>query len=98
MSHEPLPPLRCESRRPKPPDGGWLKWALALVVISASTLDALWLIPAQRNAERQRRALAAQHVRDLRAWRCADVAPAPPPAARPRATRANDILLMTPRR
>ncbi len=94
MSHEPLPPLRCESRRPTPPDTGWLKWALALVVIGASTIDALWLIPAQRDAARHRR--AQQHARDLRAWQCPDAAP-PAPAPR-RATRANDILLLAPRR
>jgi hypothetical protein len=101
MSHEPLPPLRCESRRPKPSEGGWLKWSLALIVIGASTLDALWLIPAQRTAERERRQATAQRMRDLRAWQCpADAAPrpAPPPPPARRATRVNDILLLAPSR
>lgn len=96
MSHESIPPLRCESRRPNPPEGGWLKWALALVVISASALDALWLIPAQRDAEHTRRIRAAERMRDLRAWQCADT-PRPSPAPPPRATRVNDILLLAPR-
>ena len=90
-----LPPLRCESRRPQPPDGGWLKWSLALIVIGASTVDALWLIPAQRDAERARRE-RLERIRDLRSVQCAD-APAPPPPAPPRATRVNDIHLIRDR-
>ena len=48
MSHAP-PPLRCEIRRP-PPELRWLKWSLLGVVLSASLLDVLWIIPAQRQA------------------------------------------------
>lgn len=98
MSDE-LPPLRCESRRPRPPDGGAFKWILALVVIGASTLDALWLIPAQRDAERRQReeARRIQAQRVLVQARCGQPRVTPPPREpAPRATRANDILLLSP--
>jgi len=61
-----------------------------LVVIGASTLDALWIIPAQRDLQQQERGLRARQ-RDLRAWHCANPAPTPPPA---RATRVDNVLLL----
>lgn len=70
MSHP--PPLRCEIRRP-PPELGWLKWCLAAMVVVASLLDALWLIPAQREAARRQ---AAQAGAELRGYRCREL-PAP---------------------
>lgn len=46
MSPETLPVLRCESRRPRPEP----RWGLiaAAIVLMTSTLDALWLVPAQQ--------------------------------------------------
>lgn len=46
MAPETLPALRCESRRPRPE----ARWGLiaAVVVLMASTVDALWLIPSQQ--------------------------------------------------
>lgn len=71
MSHP--PPLRCEIRRP-PPELGWLKWCLAAMVVVASLLDALWLIPAQREAARRRGADAGA---ELRSYRCRELVTAP---------------------
>ena len=67
MAPENLPALRCESRlhRPEP------RWGLviAVVVLAASTLDALWMIPAQRAAA----ALRADRFGP--SYRCVDLVP-----------------------
>ena len=55
MSREPLPILRCESRRRHPFERGILKWSLALMLVAAAMGDGLWLEPrAERAAERAR--------------------------------------------
>ena len=90
--------LRCESHRPRPEP----RWGLiaAVVVLMASTLDALWLVPAQRAAEQERDRFGIR-------YRCVDTpapAPAPPPAATaepaPRSRTANvkveGVYLMRP--
>lgn len=53
MSYQTPPPLRCEIRRP-PPELGWLKWSMAGLIVVGSMLDALWLVPAQRQAREAR--------------------------------------------
>ena len=93
MAPETLPALRCESRlrRPEP------RWGLiaATVVLLASTLDALWLVPAQQHA-------ADQADRFGPRFRCVDVvpavasAPAPSPTAGVRVERV--YLLAAPTR
>jgi hypothetical protein len=90
MAPETLPVLRCESRRRRPEP----RWGViaAVVVLMASTLDALWLVPAQRAAEDT----DALGVR----YRCFDVPPrqAPTPAPTPSPTahvRVDGILLMS---
>lgn len=82
MSHP--PPLRCEIRRP-PPELGWLKWCLAGMVVLASLLDALWLIPAQREAAQQRA--------ELRTYRCREVPAVSAPATE---RRVDGIYLGAP--
>lgn len=42
---EPLPVLRCESRRPPAFERGFLLWSLALVLLGAAALDAFWATP-----------------------------------------------------
>ena len=42
---EPLPVLRCESRRPPAFERGFLLWSLALVLFGAAALDAFWATP-----------------------------------------------------
>lgn len=42
---EPLPVLRCESRRPPAFERGFLLWSLALVLFGAAALDAFWAAP-----------------------------------------------------
>lgn len=83
MTPESLPPLRCEIHR-APTQLGWLKWSLPAVILAGGMLDALWLIPAQRDAVR----------RCHRIERRAEPA-APTPA--PRATRVDGVLLLAPR-
>ena len=51
MSHDPVPPLRCEIQRPAP-ELRWLTWGLTLMMVVGTLVDALWLIPAQRAAAR----------------------------------------------
>lgn len=67
MAPETLPALRCESRlrRSEP------RWGLiaAAVVLLASTVDALWLVPAQQRA-------AEQEERFGPRFRCVDTVPA----------------------
>lgn len=81
-----LPPLRCEIRHPSRAHG-WLKWSLALVVIAGGMVDALWLVPSQRDAAR----------RCHRAERRVEATPAPAPTAPARVTRVDNVLLGTPR-
>lgn len=78
MAPETLPVLRCESRRRRPEP----RWGLvaAIVVLMASTLDALWLVPAQQEAIRERDRAGA-------AYRCGD-APTPAPTPTPKAKAA----------
>ncbi|MBK9031652.1 MAG: hypothetical protein IPL61_10010 [Myxococcales bacterium] len=80
-----MPTLRCEIRHPSPAHG-WLKWSLALVVIAGGMVDALWLVPAQR--ESARRCHRAERV---------ETTPAPTPTPRPRVTRVDNVLLGAPR-
>jgi hypothetical protein len=55
MNREPLPILRCESRRRHPFERGVLKWSLALMLVAAAMGDGLWLEPrAERAAARAR--------------------------------------------
>jgi hypothetical protein len=42
---EPLPVLRCESRRPPAFERGFLLWSLAMVLFGAAALDAFWATP-----------------------------------------------------
>ncbi len=42
---DPLPALRCESRRPPAFERGFLLWSLALVLFGAVALDAFWAAP-----------------------------------------------------
>ncbi|HVV88009.1 MAG TPA: hypothetical protein VHE35_33440, partial [Kofleriaceae bacterium] len=66
MAPETLPVLRCESRR-RPPEPRWGVLA-AVVVLLASTVDALWLVPAQHASD----TLDPFGVR----YRCFDLVPA----------------------
>jgi len=45
LMSEPLPVLRCESRRPPAFERGFLLWSLALVLLGAAALDAFWATP-----------------------------------------------------
>ena len=47
---EPLPVLRCESRRPPAFERGFLLWSLALVLLGAAALDAFWATPRRQHA------------------------------------------------
>lgn len=79
MPGDTLPVLRCESRRRRPEP----RWGLiaAVVVLMASALDALWLVPAQQAAQDR----ARLGVR----YRCVEPAnvPAEPPAPAPAPSR-----------
>lgn len=85
MAPETLPVLRCEARRRQPEP----RWGLiaAVVVLLASSLDALWLVPAQQRVEQQR------HDRLGLRYRCTDVVAVPPraPAA---PVRVDGVYLM----
>lgn len=84
MVREPLPVLRCESRRSRP-DTRWA-WIAAGVMFLATSVDALWLVPAQRDA----RAVVDLGPR----YRCVELA-APRPAPSPKPTpRVEGILLL----
>ncbi len=100
MAPETLPVLRCESRRRRSEP----RWGLvaAVVVLMASTLDALWLVPAQQRAAQAEDRLGPR-------VRCFDVvrprppapdvlmAPAPARAPSPSAgVRVPDVLLLAP--
>jgi hypothetical protein len=78
MAPETLPVLRCESRRCRPEP----RWGLiaGLVVVMASMLDALWLVPAQQRA-------AAERDRFGVRYRCVD-APKPPAPTTPTVVRS----------
>ena len=85
MAPETLPVLRCESRRPRPEP----RWGViaAVVVLLASTVDALWLLPAQQAA-------MARDPLGVR-YRCVE-APRPTPAPAPSAAagvRVEGVLL-----
>lgn len=86
MAPETLPVLRCESRRRRPEP----RWGLiaAVVVLSASMVDALWLVPAQREAARR------YDPRGV-GYRCVDrPRSAPEPAPSPSAgVRVEGVLL-----
>ena len=71
MVPQSLPVLRCESRRRRSEP----RWGLvaAVVVLMASTLDALWLVPAQQRAAQAEDRLGPR-------VRCFDVVRRPPPA------------------
>ncbi len=81
MLPESLPPLRCEIRRPQP-ELRWLTWGLSSLIILGTLVDALWVIPAQRRADR---AVSLE----LAPARVQLVTPAVP-----RATRVNGVLLV----
>ena len=84
MAPETLPVLRCESRRRQPEP----RWGLiaAVVVLLASSLDALWLVPAQQRVEQQQDRLGLR-------YRCTEVV-APPPRAPTAAVRVDGVYLM----
>ena len=88
MAPETLPVLRCESRR-RSPEPRWGVVA-AVVVLLASTLDALWLVPAQQRAEQLDDRLGPR-------YHCVDVlaAPTPPPPASAPPIRVDGVYLMT---
>jgi hypothetical protein len=50
---EPLPVLRCESRRPPAFERGFLLWSLAMVLFGAAALDAFWATPRREPRVRQ---------------------------------------------
>jgi hypothetical protein len=82
---EPLPVLRCESRRPPAFERGLLLWSLALVLLGAAALDAFWATP-------RRMAPRAKHVAPIA--RCRET-----PRATPTPTpKVEDIKLLAPAR
>lgn len=85
MSADPLPVLRCESRRPPAFERGFLLWSLAVVLFGATALDAFWAAPerSRRAHERERATL------EVELPRCREVRRAP-------ARRVEDIKLLTP--
>jgi hypothetical protein len=81
MSSEPLPVLRCESRRPPAFERGFLLWSLALVLVGAAALDAFWAVPrAQRAALRSQRQVEMMRCRQDQA----------------RERKVEDVQLLTP--
>lgn len=89
MDPETLPVLRCESRRHRAEP----RWGLiaAVVVVMASMLDALWLVPAQQRAAQAREPFGPT-------YRCVD-RPATPaaaaaPASRTAGVRVEGVYLM----
>jgi hypothetical protein len=77
---EPLPVLRCESRRPPAFERGFLLWSLALVLLGAAALDAFWATPRRAH---HRTNVVTPLVRCLEA----------PPAKK---VKVEDIQLLTP--
>lgn len=87
MAPETLPALRCESRRPRPEP----RWGLiaAVVVLMASTVDALWLIPTQQQLAGPADPLGVR-------YRCVELkappaARAPSPAPSPLLSETGDL-------
>jgi hypothetical protein len=81
MSSEPLPVLRCESRRPPAFERGFLLWSLALVLVGAAALDAFWAVPrAQRASMRSQRQVEMMRCRQ----------------DPPRERKVEDVKLLTP--
>jgi hypothetical protein len=78
---EPLPVLRCESRRPPAFERGFLLWSLALVLLGAAALDAFWATPRRAHV---------QVVTPI--GQCLDDARSPDRDAR----KVEDIQLLTP--
>ncbi len=85
------PSLHCECRRAPGFERGLLRWSFALLIFSAATLDAMWVIPAQR-VVRERASVTDPYLRKCPARAVAR--PAPPGE---RELRVIDIKLMTPR-
>jgi hypothetical protein len=81
MPSDPVPPLRCEIRRPSR-EPVWLAWGLTLVLVTGALVDALWLVPAQRGSRPS--------------FRQSEV-PAAAPTTRRTVTRVDGVLLATPR-
>jgi hypothetical protein len=71
MHIRPNDPLRCESRRPVR-ELGLLRWSLAATIVLAAALDALWLVPAKQQVQRQRPEpqYVTPHYGDMRRLRC----------------------------
>jgi len=86
LMSDPLPVLRCESRRPPPFERGLMAWSLALVLLGAAALDAFWAGPAQTH-----RRYPATPLRVVQP-RCPHAAA----AARPPARKVEDVHLLTP--
>jgi hypothetical protein len=85
MAPETLPVLRCESRRQRPEP----RWGLiaAVLVLMASMVDALWLVPAQQRAAQAREPFGPR-------YRCIEApAAAPAPPSRTAGIRVEGVLL-----
>lgn len=78
---DPLPVLRCESRRPPAFERGFLLWSLALVLLGAAALDAFWATPRRASWSARQGAAIVQ---------CHD------DGARGSAIKVEDVKLLTP--
>jgi hypothetical protein len=84
---DPLPVLRCESRRPPSFERSFLLWSLALVLVGAAALDAFWAAP-------QRARRGAHPAIQARISRCQD--PPRRTVEREVERKVEDIKLLTP--